>query len=324
DEYLKLIEHCLKTMARGGMYDVVGGGFSRYSTDDHWRVPHFEKMLYDNALLARAYLHTWQVTRDPFYKRIAAETLNFVATEMTHEPGGFYSSLDADSEGQEGKFYVWSLAEIEALLGDHAASFAARYDVTPQGNFEGRTILNRLRDLPHNIAPPADDEVRLAPLPGPHAGLGVDAYLQATSPIRRYSDLLHQRQLAALLAGEAPVHPEAETREIAALLFDRERLVRGAEGDREDYWICVLLEERGAAPLDGLVSRPPLRGRGQAWIPELLRELPFAWPKDAPPPPEGTPMRFLPGSVRRHRGAAILTILNPTQVGGETGESSAP
>ncbi|MCK6479459.1 MAG: ribonuclease catalytic domain-containing protein [Planctomycetes bacterium] len=200
----------------------------------------------------------------------------------------------------------------------------------------GAPALWRTQEPPRGELPPAEDPlfllkarrlfapVRLAPLPGPHAGLGVDAYLQATSPIRRYSDLLHQRQLAALLAGEAPVHPEAETREIAALLFDRERLVRGAEGDREDYWICVLLEERGAAPLDGLVSRPPLRGRGQAWIPELLRELPFAWPKDAPPPPEGTPMRFLPGSVRRHRGAAILTILNPTQVGGETGESSAP
>jgi len=144
----------------------------------------------------------------------------------------------------------------------------------------------------------------------------VAEYLQATSPIRRYSDLLHQRQLAALLSGRPPVHAEAEFREMAAALYDRERLVRGAEGDREDYWICVLLEERGGAPLEGLVSRPPQRGRGQAWIPELLRELPFTWPKEAAPPAEGTPLRLVPGRLRKHRGAAIL---NPTQIGDERG-----
>lgn len=146
NEYLKLIEHCLKTMARGGMYDVVGGGFSRYSTDDHWRVPHFEKMLYDNALLARAYLHAWQVTRDPFYRRIAEETLDFVAREMTHELGGFYSSLDADSEGEEGKFYVWTLDEIRDALKEDSDFFEAAYGVTPQGNWEGKTVLQRALD----------------------------------------------------------------------------------------------------------------------------------------------------------------------------------
>ncbi|MCK6584369.1 MAG: thioredoxin domain-containing protein [Anaerolineales bacterium] len=146
DEYLKLIEHCLKTMARGGMYDVVGGGFSRYSTDDHWRVPHFEKMLYDNALLARAYLHAWQVTRDPFYKRIVTETLDFVAKEMTHELGGFYSSLDADSEGEEGKFYVWTLEEIRGVLKEDSDFFEAAYGVASQGNWEGKTVLQRALD----------------------------------------------------------------------------------------------------------------------------------------------------------------------------------
>lgn len=146
DEYLKLIEHCLKTMARGGMYDVVGGGFSRYSTDDHWRVPHFEKMLYDNALLSRAYLHAWQVTRDPLYKRIVEETLDFVAKEMTHELGGFYSSLDADSEGEEGKFYVWTLDEIRNVLNEDTEFFEAAYGVTALGNWEGRTVLQRALD----------------------------------------------------------------------------------------------------------------------------------------------------------------------------------
>lgn len=145
-EYLKLIEHCLKVMARGGMYDVVGGGFSRYSTDDHWRVPHFEKMLYDNAQLVRAYLHAWQVTHDPFYKRIVEETLAFIEKEMTHPQGGFYSSLDADSEGEEGKFYVWTLDEIREVLKEESDFFEAAYGVTAKGNWEGKTVPQRAMD----------------------------------------------------------------------------------------------------------------------------------------------------------------------------------
>jgi hypothetical protein len=146
DEYNKLIHHCLQAMARGGMYDVVGGGFSRYSTDNLWRVPHFEKMLYDNALLIRAYLHAWQVTREPFYKRIVEETLDFIEREMTNEKGGFYSSLDADSEGEEGKFYVWSLEEIRDVLKDDSAFFEAAYGITAKGNWEGKTVLQRAID----------------------------------------------------------------------------------------------------------------------------------------------------------------------------------
>jgi len=148
-EYHKLITHCLQAMARGGMYDVLGGGFSRYSTDNFWRVPHFEKMLYDNALLVRAYLHAWQVTKEPareYAKRIVEETLDFTLREMTHEQGGFYSSLDADSEGVEGKFYVWSLDEIRETLKDDSDFFEAAYGITAGGNWEGKTILQRALD----------------------------------------------------------------------------------------------------------------------------------------------------------------------------------
>lgn len=146
NEYENLIMHCLNAMARGGMYDVVGGGFSRYSVDNNWRVPHFEKMLYDNALLVRAYLHAWQVTKNPFYKRIVQETLDFITREMTHPDGGFYSSLDADSEGEEGKFYVWSQDEIKEILKDDYDFFEAAYGVTAKGNWEGKNVLQRVLD----------------------------------------------------------------------------------------------------------------------------------------------------------------------------------
>ena len=146
NEHLKLIQHCLQAMARGGMYDVVGGGFSRYSTDKFWRVPHFEKMLYDNALLVRAYLHAWQVTKEPHFKRIVDETLSFTMREMTHEQGGFFSSLDADSEGEEGKFYVWTLDEIRETLKEDSDFFEAAYGISAGGNWEGKTVLQRVAD----------------------------------------------------------------------------------------------------------------------------------------------------------------------------------
>jgi len=142
DEHsLHMAEFTLKKMAFGGMYDQIGGGFARYSVDNHWLVPHFEKMLYDNAQLARVYLHAWQVTRDPLYRRITEQTLDYVLQEMTHAQGGFYSSQDADSEGFEGKFYVWTVGEIEAVLGDQAKLFMDYYGVTENGNWEGVNIL---------------------------------------------------------------------------------------------------------------------------------------------------------------------------------------
>ncbi len=146
ESVLKPAVHTLRAMARGGMYDVVGGGFARYSTDPFWRVPHFEKMLYDNALLVSAYLHAWLITGEDFFQRIVRRCLDFVGRELTSPEGGFYSSLDADSEGEEGKFYVWTQAEIRSVLGSEAVFFEAAYGVTGTGNWEGRNVLQRVLD----------------------------------------------------------------------------------------------------------------------------------------------------------------------------------
>ena len=143
---LEMATDTLRAMAAGGMYDQLGGGFHRYSVDERWLVPHFEKMLYDNALLARAYLDAWQLTQEPLFARVAQETLAFVQREMRAPDGGFYSSLDADTEGEEGRFYLWTPAELDAVLGSEQGGAVARaFDVTPEGNFEGRTILHPVR-----------------------------------------------------------------------------------------------------------------------------------------------------------------------------------
>ncbi len=140
---IEMVELTLTRMARGGIYDQLGGGFHRYSTDPFWLVPHFEKMLYDNALLSRLYLHAHQATGNPFYARIAQETIDYVLREMTDPLGGFYSAQDADSEGEEGRFFVWTPGEIDGALGrEDGAAFRARYGVTHEGNFEGRNILH--------------------------------------------------------------------------------------------------------------------------------------------------------------------------------------
>ncbi|HKA73084.1 MAG TPA: thioredoxin domain-containing protein [Xanthobacteraceae bacterium] len=157
--YFALVEITLDHICEGGIYDHLGGGFARYSVDERWLVPHFEKMLYDNAQLLELLALAFVRTGKPLYRQRAAETVGWLAREMTRPEGAFSASLDADSEGHEGKFYVWSLAEIEAVLGpDDAAFFAAHYDVTPGGNFEGKNILNRLKVLPRSM----DDEAKLA------------------------------------------------------------------------------------------------------------------------------------------------------------------
>jgi uncharacterized protein YyaL (SSP411 family) len=134
----------LAAMCQGGIYDHLGGGFARYSTDARWLVPHFEKMLYDNAELVDLMTLVWQETKSPLYRQRIDETLGWVKREMLTPGGGFASSLDADSEHEEGKFYVWSEAEIDAVLGERAAVFKRFYDVTQEGNWEGHTILNRI------------------------------------------------------------------------------------------------------------------------------------------------------------------------------------
>ncbi|HEV7764492.1 MAG TPA: thioredoxin domain-containing protein [Thermoanaerobaculia bacterium] len=147
-----IVTTTLTKMARGGMYDQVGGGFHRYSVDARWLVPHFEKMLYDNALLARLYTRAWQWTKDPLFAQIANETLGWVIREMTSPDGAFYATLDADSEGEEGKFYVWTRVEVLELLGaDEGRIFCALFDITDAGNWEDHNILNVPRD-PQSVA----------------------------------------------------------------------------------------------------------------------------------------------------------------------------
>ncbi|MCD3363701.1 thioredoxin domain-containing protein, partial [Clostridium botulinum D/C] len=145
---LGMVENTLKCMYKGGIFDHIGFGFSRYSTDGKWLVPHFEKMLYDNALLAYVYTQAYQVTGKSFYKEIAEKIFTYILRDMTSPEGGFYSAEDADSEGVEGKFYVWTLDEIERILGEEAKEFCNIYDITKNGNFEGSNIPNLIgKDL---------------------------------------------------------------------------------------------------------------------------------------------------------------------------------
>ncbi|MDQ2732653.1 MAG: thioredoxin domain-containing protein, partial [Armatimonadota bacterium] len=139
ESYLKMVNLALRKMAEGGIYDQLGGGFHRYATDAIWLVPHFEKMLYDNALLTRSYTQAYQATGDPFFEKIAHEVLHYVSREMTSPEGGFYSTQDADSEGEEGKFFVWTPTEVHQILGEADGALLSQfYDVTTNGNFEHR------------------------------------------------------------------------------------------------------------------------------------------------------------------------------------------
>ena len=161
ERFFELIEHTLERICEGGIYDHLGGGFSRYSVDERWLVPHFEKMLYDNAQLLELLALAFVRTGNSLFHQRATETVGWLKREMTTPEGAFSASLDADSEGEEGKFYVWSRAEIvEALGAENAALFVQHYDVTEEGNFEGHNILNRLNPLPRS----PDDDARLSML----------------------------------------------------------------------------------------------------------------------------------------------------------------
>ena len=210
---LQMVESTAEKMGRGGMYDQVGGGFHRYSTDAHWLVPHFEKMLYDNALLSRLYLHLYQATGNGWYQRIAEETLDYVLREMTDPSGGFYSTQDADSEGEEGKFFIWSLDEIVGLLGPEDGPVVAGYlGVTEQGNFEGRNILN--------IPEPTNSVAE-------RCGISIEELIRAV-----------QRGKTALLAErETRIHPARDEKILTAWngLMIRSFAEAGAVLDREDY-----------------------------------------------------------------------------------------
>ena len=155
---LDMTLHSLWKMAAGGIYDHLGGGFHRYSTDGQWLVPHFEKMLYDNAQLVRLYLDGWRLSREPRFKQVVEETIEYLRREMIHPDGGFYTAQDADSEGHEGKYFIWEPAEVNAILGlDLGGMFCRVYDITDRGNFEGKNIPNLInangkidvKDLPN-------------------------------------------------------------------------------------------------------------------------------------------------------------------------------
>jgi uncharacterized protein YyaL (SSP411 family) len=161
-QYLDIVNTTLTKMANGGIYDQLGGGFHRYSVDDHWLVPHFEKMLYDNALLSRAYLDAFLLTKNSFFRRIGQETLDYVLREMTSPEGGFYSSQDADSEGREGEFFLWTTNEVLTILGEEEGELFCRYyGITPGGNFEGKNILNvpRSADIAAKLNNTAEDHL---------------------------------------------------------------------------------------------------------------------------------------------------------------------
>jgi uncharacterized protein YyaL (SSP411 family) len=228
--YREIVTHTLTKMARGGMYDQVGGGFHRYSVDARWLVPHFEKMLYDNALLARLYTRAWQWTKDPFFAQIANEILGYVQREMTSPDGAFYSTMDADSEGEEGKFYVWTRAEVMDILGeDDGLIFCELYDVTERGNWEGHNILNLQGDpAPHaelvarakcklygarsQRVPPARDEKILSGW----NGWMLAAFAEAALAFGKYDDVV-RKNAEFLIARSRPLIRHAK---IPGLLED--------------------------------------------------------------------------------------------------------
>ncbi|MDP9311882.1 MAG: thioredoxin domain-containing protein [Chloroflexota bacterium] len=205
-------EYTLLRMAHGGMYDQLGGGFHRYSVDEKWLVPHFEKMLYDNGQLARTYLHAYQLTGNTEYRRIVEETLDYIMREMTAPEGGYYAAQDADSEGVEGKFFVWTAAEVRQALGEDANLFAQIYDVTTRGNWEHTNILH----LPR----PIEDIARVT-----------------GQPVERLREVVERGKRTLFALREQRVHPQRDDKVLTnwnglmlAAMADAGRVL-----DRQDY-----------------------------------------------------------------------------------------
>jgi hypothetical protein len=188
---LEMVEFTLRKMAEGGIYDQLGGGFHRYTVDDHWLVPHFEKMLYDNALLISLYIDAYQITKNTFYRRIAEDSLDYVIREMTGKEGEFYSTQDADSEGVEGKYYVWTEEEIKSILGDEDGNvFCSFYGITKTGNFEGGNILTGSRTY-EQVA----------------ARLGI--------PVEQIAQVLRESRKNVMAAREARINPGRDEKALA-------------------------------------------------------------------------------------------------------------
>jgi len=226
---LTMVRRTLDAMKDGGIYDQLAGGFARYSTDERWLVPHFEKMLYDNAGLAAVYLEAFQVTAEPEYERVARETLDYVMREMQGPEGGYFSATDADSEGVEGKFFVFSLDEVQAVLERDAAEyFSYFYDVSAEGNWEGHSILHR----PHRL----DDAAKTLGLSPAELSASLDR-------VRAAAELAALRGRSAEILGESGVDAAAKVSadlelEVSDLRRDFEAL-RADLVDEEARWKAV-------------------------------------------------------------------------------------
>lgn len=260
---LDMVEKTLEAMYRGGMYDHIGFGFSRYSTDRKWLIPHFEKMLYDNALLAFAYLETYQATGKQEYRLVAEQIFEYVLRDMTSPEGGFYSAEDADSEGVEGRFYSWSTDEVTEILGDKGAKeFNSYYDITAKGNFEGKSIPNLIENRVH-----FDELVRI-----PFNDMRKKLFLHREKRIHPYKDdkilTAWNGLMIAALAYGARVLDDERYRQAAerAVSFIQSKLIRkdgrllaryregeaAYEGYLDDYaflvWGLIELYQAGFAP----------------------------------------------------------------------------
>lgn len=279
------VRTALLHMCQGGLYDHLGGGFARYATDEAWLVPHFEKMLYDNAQLLLLATQVWQADRDPLLAQRVRETADWLLDEMRVEGGGFASSLDADSEGEEGRYYVWDAAEISRLLGEDAALFAEVYDVSPDGNWEGRTILNRL-GAGFTLRSDAEED-RLAVLRG-HLKQARDARIRPGWDDKVLADWNGLTITALAEAGAVFGEPRWIDAAVEAYRFvctrmgDGERLWHSHRDGRSQHH--GLLDDyaqmaRAALRLHELGAAPDALERARAWC--ALAEADFASPDGA-------------------------------------------